>query len=418
MLFRHISLSFAAVFLTGQLALAQSSVLTATMQNELDDLPSDNTAFFSAARRARLKIEIPERTSLSSLSTAVVTIIRPDGEESEARPDAQGLVTIENAEEGLHGIVANADDAHGAMAIYVKEDTDSAIGEGLEDPEPLRMPILNISESQLQPLLERVRNLDAPIGSLANSFKVVPGTGFRAVLGADGTLVGQVFSTRSRRTGASLAGTQITLFFGGQQVGSTNSDDSGFFTVGGIRPGVHGLVATGSEGYSAFAFTAVSSAGLSVKELNERGYVSKLQPGGERLPVLLVPPAFMPKVVRSMSTYYPSLVNPTFQEAPSGLDAGIQMPSGISGGSFVSPFTGGVPAAPASPPAGGTPAGSGGGAPPAGGGGLPGGGGLGGLAALGAVGGVIAATSDDDNNSALEMPVAASPALPPAVGGQ
>lgn len=376
------------------------------LQDEVDTLPADNTGFFTAARKVKLKLDLlaAMQDEQAELSDALVTVVRPDGSSDKFTPDADGMVTIDDVQPGAHAVVASAERVHGTMLYHF----DKQPGAGADtmsldnEPSPVQMTLLRIRESELRSAIDRVRDVDAGSASVANNITAGDRFNYRVGLSAGGTLQGQVIL--ATRQAISPAGVDVSVFFNGQKVASTTSDQRGFFQVSGLRSGVHGLIASGPVGYSAFAFDANLPTEVAASGAGSSTLVSKLNQAGDTLPVVLVPPQMVQPVVQAITTYYPRINRTNDDE----LGAPLALP-----GSPIAP-----PVAGFSP----TPGGFGGGGLSGGGGGLSGGGGglagagglggLGGLAGLGAVGAAVAVSTSDDDNAPIALPPVASPSLP------
>ncbi len=370
----------------------KSEILVANLiQNEIQDLPADHSALFTAAREVAIELEIPSQADLVGLEDALVTVIRPSGETTEIRPDANGLVMIDNVEKGPHALVVAGREAHGAKLFYFDEQREDAVGQGLEQAaEPARMTLLEIDAKELRPLINRVRGVSASIDDIVASVEFDVEFGYRVALGADGTLDGQLFTVAMDRDNVNFEGTRVAIYSDGVLVAATRSDASGRFQVTQVQPGVHGVVAAGPPGYAAFAFEAVAANAVALKNTNGETFVSQLEAVAEKLPVVLIPPAFCPSVVDAMDEYYPSLEGPAGVDLPPPATTGTPMGVPV-GGSMISPSPG---------------FGGGGG-----GGGFGAGSGFEGIGALVGIG-VIAAASGDGNGAVILPSPPASPSIP------
>lgn len=395
------------------------------MQDETNELPSENTAFFTAAGEVKLKLDLLD--AMSGLDEDVlVTVIRPDGQSREFTAGADSTVTIDQAEVGPHAIVASGKGTHGTTLLYFEDAKSDPFVDSLEkdfqaaDLQPARMTLFQVDPNELMTLVDEATG-SGPGGDassrtatleLDDDIRTGGSFGFRVSLDDDGVLRGQVMSIAKREGGVSLAGTQIVIFFEGAPVGATTCDAGGLWKVDAVRPGVHGLIAVGPAGYAAMAFEATEANNLA-GTVNRSGTTlvraDTLQ-AAPRLPVVLVPPAMVPAVSQAITSYYPA--RPTLTDPGAGA-AGAEA---IAGAMSLAPsvagiqgLSGGQPAGPGNAGPGGGGAG-GAGAGGAGAGGAAGGiGGLGGLAALGAVGAVAATSLDDDDDPVGPV---ASPFIP------
>jgi hypothetical protein len=103
-----------------------------------------------------------------------------------------------------------------------------------------------------------------------------------------------------------VGGTQIEILFNGETVGTTVASPGGNFRIRGLRSGVHGLIASGRAGYAAFAFQAQKSSELAEAKIPfQQTFVSVLQ-GDEQLPVVLVPPQQLGRVIEVLEERYPA----------------------------------------------------------------------------------------------------------------
>ena len=373
------------------------------LQDELDELPEDNTAFFSEAQEVKLQLDLLSALEdARSLSETVVTVIRPDGESEELRVDGGGQVVIEDVERGPHAIVASGDGVHGAMLYYFdeKEESDDALGAGLAQVETKKMTLLQVDPNDLRDSIDRVRGI-SDVGRMRDGdFRISKTYGYDVTLGPSGVLSGRVLSVNR---GTPISGTEVKIFYNGSVVGSTQAGSDGSFQITGLRGGVHGLVASGSGGYSAFAFNAVPSSEIAqISPVVSQTFVSTLQGAGETLPVVLVPPQMIEPVVEAVEKRYPEIAQPS---VPAGIEA-APAPMGTAGAPIANTFSSVAPSATGAAGAGGGFSGAGGGF--GGGGGL--GGGLGGLAALAPLA-ILPAVIDDDNDPISPVTVV-SPAIP------
>lgn len=371
------------------------------VQDEIDRLPADNLAYFTASREVKLQLDLlADMDDGGSLSDAIVTVVRPNGSKVRLRPDATGAVTLTDAQPGAHAIVATKDGAHGTTLLYMDRK------EGNATPTK-RVTMLKVASEELRDPISRVRGLSSGSSLVRSSVRVDPVYDYNVTLGPSGTLNGRVLSLDPT---VSLAGTYIAVYYGGQRVGNTTADSAGNFQITDVRPGVHGIIASGRAGYSAFAFNALPSSELAMTNSSEQTFVAAQV--GDVVPVVLVPPQLTEPVVETVQEEYPVLAAPV---APGGVSAPL---SGITGGlpmgSFGAPGVGGPGLG---GPAAGGPAAGGPGAAGGVGGGLGGagagaaggiGGGLGGLAGLAGVGAAVAATTSNDDDNVQ----AASPATP------
>ena len=310
--------SIRAVFLVGltaigHLAFSDQPITFTILQDEVQELPPDNTGYFSAAREVSVQLDLLAAIE-EGLGETFVTVIRPNGEESEVRAGEDGSVVIDNAESGPHALVASNGRAHGSTLLYFKEPPAAQPADPAEPatgPQPLppvRMTMLAVNREQLRPIVEDIRDVgldeeitDVP-AEVASGGKQFD---YRVVLDSDGTLNGRLLSVMKEGAGVNFEGTRIVAFRDGARVGSTMSDASGLWAINDVQPGVHGLIAAGPAGYAAFSFEAVESGGAIVTtNIQGETFTSRMDPDGEQLPVVMVPPAFVPAVVKAIDKCY------------------------------------------------------------------------------------------------------------------
>ena len=381
----------------------------ALLQDEIDELPEDNTAYFTASREVQLQLDLLAATSTAAdLDDVMVAVIRPDGSKTDVTPDANGKITISNAQPGPHAVVASGEGKHGSTLFYFdeKKEDEDALDSGLSSPTPVKqLTMLQIDPENLRPSIDRIRPYIKSDFDIPTTVGVGASFSYSVTLGPDGTLSGRVISLAKE---VSTEGTQISIFFEGQQVGSTVAGPGGSFQIKGLRGGVHGIVASGRAGYSAFAFEAKQSSELAQSQSGfQQTFVSVLQ-GDEQVPVVLIPPTMTEPVIQELEERYPILRTTSL---PEGVDTPISELDGFTGGPF------GPPAGGFSPAVGGFGGGGGGG----GGGIFGGGGGIGGIGGIAAVAAAIGIDDDNGFNPIAAQPIVtpafASPSAPtPAVG--
>ncbi|KAA1259269.1 hypothetical protein LF1_17990 [Rubripirellula obstinata] len=367
------------------------------LQDEIDELPEDNTAYFTATREVQLQLDLLAATSAATdLDDVMVSVIRPDGKTTRVKPDIDGKVTIENAQPGPHAVVASGEGSHGSTLFYFdeKQEDGDALDSGLAAPTPVKqLTMLQIDPENLRPSIDRIRPYVNSEYAPPASVGVGGSFNYSVTLGPDGVLSGRVISLIKE---IPTQGTQVTIFYAGQQVGSTVAGPGGSFQIKGLRGGVHGVVASGRAGFAAFAFEAKQTSELAKSNgVFQQTFVSVLQ-GDEQLPVVLIPPTMTEQVIEEVEERYPLLRT---EAVPSGVDAPVSGLNGFTGGPFGPPAGGFAPG-------GGYSAGGGGGGIPFGGGG---GGALGGIAGLALV---AALADDDDENPPIVAPQPSSPAVP------
>ncbi len=404
--------------MTGPVAFAQTSVdpfgddnpvaKESPTTQQLGRLPADNVAFFGASQVVRVKLDLMSvmPDAAAELNRAKVTVIRPNGEVSLFRPDFDGTVLINDATPGLHAIIASGGSVHGAMMYYFEEKTVDLAGktpaktvaDALDqgsDARPVQMTMLQISEQELRSAIDRCRGVNARMSPVIGAGVMAERFSYQVKLGPEGTLTGQLVPFANRN--GVLAGTDVTIYFNGDAVGTTKADANGRFQIAGLRSGVHGLVASGGAGYTAFAFDASDPGDVVMTNTDGESFVTAMAQATGVLPVVLIAPPMVPGVVSAVENDYPSMQQP-------GDGMIVDAPLGEPIGPVAGAFTPG--------PMAGSPIGGGAGGGFGGGGGGFGGGGLGGLAGLAGIGAIIAATSDDDDNNAIAAPEPISPSRP------
>lgn len=365
----------------------------------MNRLPVDNVAYLDGSGNVRLKLDLMSaiRDSSSALDDAMVNVVRPDGKVSLFTPDADGTVVIDNVIPGPHAIIASGDQVHGAMLYYFDDAAKDRLDLGAGGA-PVQMTMLKIREDELRSAIDRCRSVKAlmnpfdGLGALSKRFS------YTVNLGDEGTLTGQLVPFTN--SNGILSDTDVTIYFNGTAVGTTTTDANGRFQIAGLRPGIHGLVASGRSGYSAFCFDALDQGDVAVTTTGVQTLVTSMAQATEVLPVVLIPPPMVPATIEAVENYYPGLqeLRKTTDLGDSIVDAPLGDPIGPIGGAFgPSPMAG---------------AGFGGGGFGGTSGGGFGGSGIGGLAGLAGIGAVIAATSDDDDNNAIAPAPPASPSMP------
>ncbi|MGI9471436.1 MAG: hypothetical protein ACR2NZ_07895 [Rubripirellula sp.] len=362
----------------------QSQSFTAKiLQDEVQELPADNTAFLTAAREVSIQLDLIAASD-ANLNNAVVSVVSLDGESRDFEPDANGVVTIDNVQPGPHAIVASSRSAHGTSLLYFKEPV-AAVNELPAVKTNARVTMVAMNPETLRPYVEQIAHLSGSPDSVITNVGTGSLYGYRVKLGPQGTLHGRVLSLMKGFDDSALdvgvAGTRIAILRDGQVVANAFSDEMGDFYVEGLSAGVYGCIATSNVGYSAFGFETVGTSGLVQTDADGKRLVSAIQGPAEILPVVLVPNAFIPEVYGKLLEYYPEL-EPFLDETA---------------------FTTGQPIMPYS----GMGSGVGGG-----GGGGGGGVGLGGLGALAGLAAIGAALSNNDDGGIFVQPNPASPATP------
>ncbi|TWU51190.1 carboxypeptidase-like regulatory domain-containing protein [Rubripirellula reticaptiva] len=365
-------------------------------------LPADNVAYFSESREISIQLDLLSafKNDSAELESVDVRLIRPDGKASALNPDSDGLVTINNVETGMHVLVALGERSHGTMLFYFDKKSDGSDVDALalkSKPLPVKMTMLKIKSQELGPAIDRVRSLQGKSFEVGDLVQRGERFNYRVTLGDNNTLRGRVVPINTDNINL-LGGVNVSIFYNGTEVGNTVTDKQGYFQIARVRSGVHGLVASGSMGYTAFAFEASDATDIAMTSANGETFVSADASDADLLPVVLVPPPMMRPVVTSIVGSYGNLEKSAPEPTVDSASDMVGGPIGPVGGGFT-------------PPVGNAPM-NGGGFSGGGGGSSFGGGfsGGGGLAGIGAVGALIATSNDD--NSAITTPTAASPSIP------
>ncbi len=317
---------------------AASRLVATTFQDELRRLPADNTVLFTAATRSvSIRLDALDQLDSSLLAGTKLVVVDSNGDKRNFTADDEGVVTIDNVTAGPHAIVANNDEAHGSTLLVFEEEQKKAEANIFDlnaEPDPAaepaprpvgkgRMTLVKMKSQELIPIIDKYLTPSGEReGNVAASDFEARGSGrqsaFQIRIGANGQLDGIVISMlKTGRRGNDVAGTNLTLFSDGTRVGGATADASGRFTINDVTPGTYGIIAAGPAGYAAFGFDLIALEGVvhvspSHKALDEYRFVSTLafQEQGnmsDLLPVVLIPPTFVPEVVQSIRTYYPPI---------------------------------------------------------------------------------------------------------------
>lgn len=333
----------------------------------------------------------------------LVTLVQPNGERLDQRPDESGNIVFEDVQQGLAALIVTADSLadtsvsslYAAIPLFVNRPVNP-----VADVEPAVVPLAMVEPEELA--LRLTEQLPAPGNTSEvmeqSEFEIVKYSSFRVQRLADGSVQGQVVVPQ--RDYLALPGpTRITLQKDGSPVAMAVSDETGKFLIEGVPVGINSLVATGSAGHAAYAIEVVDTAGegellnpVTQSKKSSVHFVAKQEQVAETLLVCLIPPALMNE--------YFEVVD---ERLPAGAAEGIPGDAG-----FAAAPEGPLPGPSGGFAASGTPASFGGGFGGGGGGGFYGGGagGFAALAGLAATAAVIAETDDDDGfNSNLATPL-------------
>lgn len=319
-----------------------------------------------------------------------VRAIASDGSFTEAFSGPDGRATLGVQSEPTV-LTATGNDRHATLMVYPQRvDTGEA-------PRPVTIPLLRASREVLMRNIEGLAaarsTLPAPDTRQPANVDALPPLEYRVPLSPDGNLDGRLVTLDRGALPRSegLGGMNVSILRGGSVIRTTISEANGRFTITDLAPGVYGVIASGSAGFGAFGFEAVSADEPTTVSHARASVtpVSLRQPASTpSLAVVLVPPSMVPAVTDSIVAAYPPGAGPGPIDGLAGLGAAA-MPMAPFGGGPGAGFSGG-------------------------GGGAAGGafgGGLGGLLIPAAIGaGIFAAVDDDDDEDFVPPP--ASPLLP------
>ena len=384
---------------------ASKSLVTpaALVQGEEKALPAD---FFAQLDQSRLHLKLEEfglAEGSGGLEDTLVTLVTPSGQTRRAESDAAGNVTIEGVQPGPLGLVVTGPGRHASVAVYAQEKQQADA-----PARTFTLPVMRVNPGEVLKHTAGYSDASRPDPYTAEDYSgfartsTQPVNYFQVRLQADGALPGRVFTVVDPDLVPDFAGTNVTLYQGGQEVARTVTDPSGGFVFANVNPGYYGVIAAGPAGYGAFGFEVVP-AGAGDPALPQPATASFRQvsmqvPGmvpADQLYIMLLPPSMLPALLDTVRSAYGAEI----------VDIGPP-----------------VPFAPGMGPLGGFPPGggfAGGGGGFAGGGGFGGGGaggGLGGLAGLAALGGIAAVIAAEDDDDQFVVPGPASPRVPAGRG--
>ncbi|MEM7474063.1 MAG: hypothetical protein AAF483_03665 [Planctomycetota bacterium] len=321
----------------------------------------------------------------------VVSLIQPNGDRIDRRPDASGKLVFEGVKQGLAALVVTADSLSGSAAsMYAAIPFYVSNAEPGQTASTINLPLAKVNPDSLAQRIDEndIDETDESEVLPELDFDVAPQVDlsrFRVQRMADGSVQGQILVPQTGYL--ALPGrTRITFQLDGQPVATTFADEAGNFVAENIPVGIISVVADGPAGHAANAVNIVEFEGVDVLQRNSSKtskdrtrFVSKQDQASSSLLIVLIPPALMDEVREVRRDRLPQ----TGSEPIAGVPA-APAPPGMGG------FAGG----------GGSIGGGGGGVGGGfggGGGGIGGlGGGLGGLGALGAIGAAAALADDDD----------------------
>jgi hypothetical protein len=310
----------------------------------------------------------------------LVRLLDSSGAEKTATTNSQGIAEFTGVKpDELHAVVVADKNSHGVIPLMTVSES-VAQAKGIVSTR-LRLPIMETNQEEI---LASIGRDIAPSGVAGSSFYTLDDYNlqglnlYRVRLQTDGNLLGRIIIA-DRELAENLRYAKLTFFRGNQVVARTDSLPSdGSFEVSGLETGIHGVVAAGPAGYSAFAFDVLPPSiapGQPEESLPGLPVSFAESKPSEKLFVFLVPPKLVNKVLarvrEGMNTTTDSGATQSFAGQPG-------MPGGFGGGGF-----GG---------------GGFGGGGSSGGGGIGGGGGLSGLAGLAGIAAIIANDSGSNNN--------------------
>ncbi|MGB7327247.1 MAG: hypothetical protein WBD31_20390, partial [Rubripirellula sp.] len=304
-------------------------------------LPADNIAYFSESREISIQLDLLSafKNESAELDSVDVRLIRPDGKASALNPDASGVVTINDVETGMHVLVALGERSHGTMLFFFDKQPAGSDVDALalkSKPLPVKMTMLKIKSDELAPAIDRVRSLQGKGFDVGEQVQGGDRFNYRVTLGEKNTLRGRVVPVNADN-GSPLGGVSVSIFFNGSEVGNTVTDKNGDFQISRVRSGVHGLVASGPMGYTAFAFEASDATDIAMTSSNGETFVAAEANEADLLPVVLVPPPMMRPVVTSIVGSYRNLEKRAPEPTVDAAGDMVGGPIGPLGGGFTPP---------------------------------------------------------------------------------
>ncbi len=312
--------------------------------------------------------------SRRSTANLLVRLLDSNGNEKTATSNAQGDAEFSDVnDDELYALVVADKNVHGVIPLMTVSN-EKATEKGIVSTR-IRFPLMEANQTEI---LTSINRDIPPRSDVAGSLYTLEDYNlqglnlYRVRLQSDGTLLGRVI-VADRDLAESLRYAKLTFFRNNQVVARTDSSASdGSFSVANLDTGIHGVIAAGPAGYSAFAFDVLPpkvDAGEAVIGLP----VSFLEANpSEKLFVFLVPPKMVDKVTDRVREAYALPTNGDTEPIPLAGQPGF----GGGGGGFGGGSSGG-----------------------GGGGGL--GGGIGGIAGLAAIAAVVASSNNDNNSNNL-----------------
>ena len=383
------------------------------------------------------KIVIPSSNGqVEAVKNASVAMLGRDGEviRGLAKTNDKGAFIMKDVKPGVYALTARADNVFACCAMHIIDDKTAA---GHDFPSQAEVAAAKVDYTMVNTAMIRYlpptyKNTNVTIDSAEfdSLSKRVCGQDVFRVAQTEGGMKGQLHPAGAR--GAHLENSHMTNVFiikDGLEVGRAITNEQGYFTIETLEPGDYSLLAVGPDGLGLVGFELVDPtvAAQASNALSDGNVTLVGQLGGCCCNQFAMQVAPMPEVVNVVEDVVVSEAPVESSccggcgEAIDACGCGVPVdPCGcgtpIAGdGVVLDEF--GVPVAGGGyvPGGGGGFMGGGGGFYGGGGGGggfIGGGGGLGGLAGLAGVAGVIAATTSDDSNPNISLPLPISPASP------
>ncbi len=340
---------------------------------------------------------------IGAMKEVKVAIMSRDGEVLRGTTNSVGEFTIEDVEPGVYALTARGDNVFACCAMHVIDNNLDGKFPNVAEIEIANVDYTVVNTAVIRYLPPNVKTgdlsiSDAKLAGLANR---VCGQDMFRVAQFNGGMKGRIHlagAIGSDLTGADM--TNVFIFEDGMEIDRTLTDENGQFVIDRIKPGYYSLLAVGPGGLGLIGFELVDQA-----ELTETAAITSSS--GERLvgfghrrngcccQEFAIQVAPMPEVVSCVEEV---ILSDNVVDAGYGagneaqiLDGGVVMDgfgSPVPGGGFSGGYGGNY-----------------------GGGGGGGGGFGGGIGALAGIGGIIAATTNDNNNS-ITPPIVASPFFP------
>ncbi|QDT02992.1 Cna protein B-type domain protein [Rubripirellula lacrimiformis] len=346
-----------------------------------------------------------------ALANVTVAMKSRDGEVLRATTDSKGVFSVKNVPSGVYALTARGDNVFACCAMHV---VDASVSSDVELPTEAEVAVANVDFTVVNTAVIRymptsVRSFDSSLADAKlDSLKdrIRSQDVFRVVQ-TDGGMKGRIHLAGVQRDALGDAEmTNVFLFKEGMEIARTLTGENGTFSFANIATGNYSVMAIGPDGIGLIGFELVDSSLEPATASNVAADGTQLVGFGhhrrhnqcccEEFAIQVAP---CPEVVTCVEEV---IITETVIDEGCGCGVPGEILEGeVVMDGFGNPMAGGGYA----------PGGGGGFSGGGGGGGGFGGGGLAALAGLGAIGAIIATTSDDDNN-AITVPVVASPAVP------